>query len=508
MVPTGSPIIGANPLEPFPARALPLLGPQGFEMRSVGRLTARTLAPRPASATGALRRLHSGWPARIGVTVLAVLCTTFARAQPQQKTAESTCSVDRQTALDGLACELAAALNRDAAGAPCLVTAEAPGAPFDARGARALVERLTRLTAARLGPGARHHAEPVTPARARALAAPLERFVHLEPVLRAGRLEVSADEYKAAENIWRRAVDPQPKLLAHAFAARRADAEVRSFLPIPPLVASRIDRAPAPEREVVALACGDADADGNDEILYVARRRIELGRLRDGKFVPSAAADWAELSPIAPSPLRQPLAGAAVLEGRGLLVGSSDRAHAVLLTPSLSLIERLPAMLPWPSGGCSAIGELGIVGSIAACRRGDAVVHVELPEHIDALASLHFLDREGREHTVFAARSQADARVVLSDEARHHAELEALGAQLAWGDLDGDAVPELVASSDTLEPEHDSLRILSWRPNDAPLLRLELPVPDGVTAIAVCPWQGAGLAPVVVGTRKELWVIR
>lgn len=477
-------------------------------MTATRRRIAPTLAPAPSRTRVAIVYPCSGWPAWLGALLATFFCAPPAGADPARPSVGSACPQEQRNALDELACELAATLNRTATGAPRLVIAAAPGAPFENRGARALVERLTRLTAARLGSGARAHAQPVTLPRARALAAPVGRFVHIEPVLRAGRLEATADEYRAGGNIWRRAFDPEPKVLAHAFASRRADAEVRSLLPVTPLVVSRIDRVPAPEREVVALACGDIDADGNDEIVYVGRRRIAVGRFRGTTFTSISAVDWAALSPIAPSPLREPLAGVSFVSGRDILVGSSDRAYTVRLTPSLELIGRLPPVLPWPSGGCSPIGEVGVAGTIDGCRPGDSAPRPELPERIDALASFRFVDREGRLHAVFAARAQGDSRVVLRDEARREAELDALGAQLAWGDLDGDAVPELVAGSDTLEPEQDRLRVLSWHSNEPPAQRVEIPVPDGVTAVAVCPWQGSGLAPVVVASRKELWVIR
>jgi hypothetical protein len=79
---------------------------------------------------------------------------------------------------------------------------------------------------------------------------------------------------------------------------------------------------------------------------------------------------------------------------------------------------------------------------------------------------------------------------------------------LAIADLNGDGQFELLTSSDTLEATQDTLSVHSIAPQGKPVPRLQLPVNEGITALAVCPQGNQGIAPIVVGTRARLWIIR
>jgi hypothetical protein len=82
-----------------------------------------------------------------------------------------------------------------------------------------------------------------------------------------------------------------------------------------------------------------------------------------------------------------------------------------------------------------------------------------------------------------------------------------VGAQLAIGDLDQDGAADVVTSVDTLGPRFDALEARTLSPTGVER-RWRLPVPGGVEALAICPADGPGRAPVVVATAGELWVLR
>jgi len=97
--------------------------------------------------------------------------------------------------------------------------------------------------------------------------------------------------------------------------------------------------------------------------------------------------------------------------------------------------------------------------------------------------------------------------VVVSSGARTET-LDHAGAQLALGDLDGDGTAEIVTSLDTREPGTDAVVVRSLLPKRGVKERFRVPVPNGVRALSVCPLRAAGMAPIVVSTGDELWVIR
>ncbi len=82
-----------------------------------------------------------------------------------------------------------------------------------------------------------------------------------------------------------------------------------------------------------------------------------------------------------------------------------------------------------------------------------------------------------------------------------------VGAQLALGDADSDGSPELAYSLDTLDASKDRLTLVTLEGNKL-TPRFELPAPS-ISAIAICSQrEGPGMAPIVVATGDELWLIR
>ncbi|WP_437503690.1 hypothetical protein [Sorangium sp. So ce1099] len=402
------------------------------------------------------------------------------------------------------------------AAAPLVSDAPAP------RGAQ-LVAALAAQLAGKLGAAARAQKDPTPLPLAREAARDDGALVHLAVEIAAGRLRVTADVYPVPRTVWARIRDPEPGPVAHAYAEVPIDAEIRSFLAPVPLVAARVDRAKNFEGDVVALACGDLDADGSLEILSVSRRRVTTLRLRGGRVVPLSSRSWPDVVAVHPSPLREPLAFATLVErerdGEPLPpyadVGLTDRARSIRFDGKLQALAELPGLAVPDAGGSACTTTWGplLTGPLGPCASADPPPATQaLAGRYDALASARLLSARGEPFTVWATRERG--AVELRDSAGRRRPVGSAGAQLAIGDLDQDGQPELLASLDVLDPLEDAVVVWSWRrregaPDRAALEEiLRLPAPAGVRALAVCPPDGAGRSPFAVATADEIWVVR
>ncbi|HEU5074794.1 MAG TPA: hypothetical protein VFU02_11480, partial [Polyangiaceae bacterium] len=277
-------------------------------------------------------------------------------------------------------------------------------------------------------------------------AAKLGALLYLEPEISGGRLRVVANLYPIARSFWDRVREPNPNPTAHGFAERPLDPELRSFFAAVPLVASTTTLASPPERSPVALACGDADNDGSYEVAFVGRRRLALGRFRGDRFVATAAKEWAELSPIAPAPLREPVAGVQIRPGVGVDVGLSDRANFVRLDASLALTNSSTRRIPH-AGSCLDLVGHRLQPKLVRCVPDDPAPGAYPAVNLDgAVASATLLTKEGTPVTYVAAFQATDDSIVITSRGKPLARVEKAGAQLALADLDGDGNPELLSS--------------------------------------------------------------
>lgn len=423
----------------------------------------------------------------------AVMLPTPARADGRA----ASCSERQSSALGHVACELGT--NLPALTQPTLVVVRAITSPLRMEHADDLANRFARAVAGELGPNARAQAfvtgskAPFPPARGDALV--------IDAELTRERFSANAELFTGSIKFWERFRPGTRGPTARAHAARPLDAELAAHLPPVPLVLTRIDKARIDEPSV-ALACGDVEGDGGLEIVSVGRRRIQLGRVARGRFEVVRSKAWSELADVAPRPLKEPIASAYVDANHRIQVGISDRSEAFALDRELAPFARFRSALPWPNAGCVAF----VPGGAGEARgRCDA-----LPRNpggpLDALAGARLARRDGTTFDVFASR-RPSADVLLEIGG---ARLEAgpAGAQLALADLDSDGSAELVSSLDTLEPSSDAVVVRTILADGKLREAFRVPVPNGVRALAACPAWGTGLAPILVATGDEVWVMR
>jgi hypothetical protein len=409
-----------------------------------------------------------------------------AAAAQQTPRAESAAScTPTQGSLAYIGCSLAAALLPSAAGADVAVLELKSDRDLPA--SEALRSRLRESVRAALSKPTGH----ATPNASE--GGKLRVELRIEKV--AGTLRVNAD-LKRATGLWQRLRKATSRTLLHGFVEAPIDAELRVLIPPPPLVVSSVLKVKAPERGIVALACGELGPEGGQELALVSRSSVRVGRIVSGRFAERGKLAWSELSPIAPAPLREPIATAEITAAGLLRVGITDRRDGIELNGALVVTARYPARLPAPGGGCVTPSGVGLKGSIADCAADQAGTATGPGGVLDALSGV---------------RAWQLGRDLVSGKVRQsQGELTALGrvgAQLAVGDADQDGTPELAYSADVLEPARDRLALVSLT-SGKPSRRFELPA-AGISAIAICNRsEGPGMAPLALVSGDELWLIR
>lgn len=355
----------------------------------------------------------------------------------------------------------------------------------DLPAAAALRERIQTTVALALGSGAR-------PAARRE---PGKSRVELSVEKTGGVLRVTA-ELRRPTGIWQRLRHRKPPSEQHAFVEVALDAELRALIPPPPLVVGRTLKLKAPERGIVALACGPLRSDGAQELALVTRGHVRVGSIAGGAFVERKKAAWSSLSAVAPTPLREPIASAEITAGGRLRVGLTDRRDGLELSPELAVIERFEGLLPVPGGGCLPRSELGVSSQLGPCTAPTAAAHAPAVT-FDAVAG----SAPGALGRELATGRLLDGQSGLAPPALR------VGAQLGLGDADSDGAPELLYANDTLEGSKDRLTLITLQGKSS-ITRFELPAP-AITAVTICAKrEGPGMATIVVAAADELWVLR
>lgn len=408
--------------------------------------------------------------------LLAASCSLIETAAAQEARPPTGCR-PTQGSLGLVGCGLAEQLGNAARGASVTVLEVKSDRALPSQDA--LRERLRSVTADALGPSA----------QIRKLRVELT----VEKV--GGVLRVSA-ELRRALGLWQRLRRDKPKSEGHAFVEVPLDAELRALIPPPPLVVGETLKVKSPERGVVALACGPFGPDGGQELVLVSRSFIRVGRVQGRAFVERARAAWSTLSPIAPSPLREPLGSAEITAAGKLRVGLSDRRDALTLDLDLHVSERHEGVLPLPGSTCAVRNGLGLAPEPVPCApRAPATTPASTT--LDAVAGANgaWLGRALETGTLVAG-----TRGLTLPKER-------VGAQLALGDADSDGTFELLFSADTLQSEKDRLTLVTLgQSKTAP--RFDLPAP-GISALTICQRrEGPGMAALVAAVNDELWLLR
>lgn len=447
-----------------------------------------------------------------GVVLVLLATPIAAQPPPAGEPAEEpkpVCPAVSRSAIDAVSRAIAAGVGKAPPKARVFV------APLvsDAKAPRgdALLEKLAEQVAGRLGTHVEHAGEPVSLAEARERARDVRGFLHLEVAITRGRLRVTADAYPVPRSVWAKARAARPGPVAHAQAHAPIDAEVRGYLePLGFEATPHVAKYTGADPEILALACGDIDGDGESELVTMTRQRVLEVRLVGTEVAPIAEAKWDALAPIAPVPLREPFGFATIVEGPvGYVdVSLTDRAKSVRLDGELGLLAALDGTAV-PHGGvtaCTGVKDLRLGTSRAACAPSDAPPPpVDVRHPTDALASMFVIGPDGTGRPAVALRKESTL-IVRDDDGDKI--IARVGAQLAMGDVDQDGAPEVLSSIDTLAPKRDAVEVRSILPRGTVKKRMTLPVPSGVRAVAVCPPDGPRRAPLVIATGSEIWVVR
>lgn len=369
-----------------------------------------------------------------------------------------------------------------------------------------LAVRVAALVAGKLGATAKAHNQTAHLGIARAIAAKSSGLVYVQVEIVKGELRAVLDLYPVQRNSWDRIRNPLPAPTSHGFASTKIDAEVRAFLAPIVLEQASVHKAKHDEGEVLAVACGDVDGDGGNELAIVSRARVVLGRVRAGKVVAEKSATWASLAPRAPAPLREPLGTAAIWGGR-VFAGSSDRG-GVAIGADFASHAALPGLPVGTGDGVACVatdaGASSFEGVAFDCFVArDRITRVAPPAaRFDAFAAAMLAGRDASTKPVVAAReTSSKLRVRLGDVTRT---IDGVGAQVALGDLDQDGVAEIVTTNDASD---DAVSVMSFGGVDLKA-RAKFPAPGGVRALAVCPPEERGAPALVAVVGAEVWIIR
>ena len=429
------------------------------------------------------------------VFLVAMMASTFAYARDAAAAG----------AVDGLAAEATKGLG--AVSATVVVVAGPLASDQPAPKGDELALRVAALVAGKIGATAKAHNQTAQLGTARGIAGKSGGLVYVQIEIAKGELRATVDAYPAQRNSWDRIRNPLPAPTGHAFAGVKIDAEVRAFLSPILLEQASVHKAKHDEGEVLAVACGDIDGDGGNEIALVSRARVVLGRIRGGKLVASKTATWASLASRAPAPLREAIGTAAIFGGK-LLVGTSDRG-GVAIAADFATHAALPGLPVSLGDGATCVtteaAASALEGPAIDCfAPRDTATRTPTPTpRFDAFAAASIVARDGSTRPVVAAREMSGKlRLRLGDTITRV--LENVGAQVTVGDLDQDGVAEIVTTADAGD---DFISVVSWSGGE-PRARVKLAAPAGVRALAICPAEERGAPALVAVVGAEVWIVR
>ncbi|MET0401086.1 MAG: VCBS repeat-containing protein [Cystobacter sp.] len=400
---------------------------------------------------------------------------------------------------------------------------EAPVALFLSGSSPELRQAWGTLLAARLAEQglAPRVLDAPSPEAAEALAREqdVRALLRLSLSLEAGKLHARGDLVGTWVNFWSgRAPTRPPSPAAALVHAVEADAAVLALAavappPSPPtttgtprplrLVGAPLTHLPTPP---AALAAGDLDGDGRDEVVVLTERAVQVFAA-DGHLVAERPLD--ALPPAAAAP-REPFGAVALLSSPPRIAAFSARFAQgevlVLEQGALRAVARLDTVPLGPDArGAFVPGQTAFAPEV---RLGTGE------------------QRLANSSTRFTSFSTAGTRVLLvhpDGTASFHAHptatpvaLSGLGAGSALGDLEGDGTLELLTTSPELQPSPEVLRIYptgeSVSVSREPLWQGPLPVGRALQVVTA-NLDGDTSREVVVGLTKpdgsgELFLLR
>ncbi|WNG19256.1 VCBS repeat-containing protein [Cystobacter fuscus] len=345
-------------------------------------------------------------------------------------------------------------------------------------------------------------------------------LVRLSLALEAGKLHARGDVVGTWVNFWSGRTPSRPPAPAAALVqAVEADAAVLALAAVEPprpppptttgtprplrFVGASFAHLPTP---LAALAAGDLDGDGRDEVVVLTERAVQVFAA-DGRLIAERSL---EVLPPSTAATREPFGAVAVLSGPPRIAAFSTRyAHGTVLAleqGSLRFVSRLETVPLGPEArGAFVPGQTAFAPEV---RLGPGDQRLE---HVPAR---------------FTSFSTAGAQVLLvhpdgsgsfyAQPSAAPVPLSGLGAGSLLGDVEGDGTPELFTTSPELQPTPDVLRVFPTK-GGISLSREPLwqgPLPAGRALLGVTAnLDGDALREVLVGLTRpdgsgELFLLR
>lgn len=362
----------------------------------------------------------------------------------------------------------------------------------------------SRLASARLAPVV---LDAPTPEAAEGLARTqgARALVRLTLGVTGGALRASGDVTSTWVNFWSgRTPTRAPSPAAAPAESVEADAAVLALAAVePPPAPVTTPQAPRPLRLLgavlarlpsppAALAAGDLDGDGRDEVAVLTERTVSVFAA-DGRLMAERSLD---VLPPGPAPTREPFGALAVLSGPPRLAAWSTRfAHGEVLSlenGTLRFVSRIDAVPLGPEArGAFVPGQTAFAPEV---RLGAS------EQRLSGVPN-RFTTFSAAASRVLLVHPDGSASLFPSPTGAPQA-LSGLGAGSALGDLDGDGTVELLTTSPELQPSPDVLRVYKSTGGETlshePLWQGPLP-PGRALQVVTANLDGTPYRSVVVG---------
>ncbi len=404
-------------------------------------------------------------------SVSATLPTARAQAQNDARVRTPTRGIDQ------LADRIAAHAAESGAEAPVGLWARGESPEL----ARAFVTVLAAELARRKLPAVPIEAVDAIRAEEEARAKGLRSLLRMQLGLEAGLLHARGDLLGTWVNFWSgaqatRPPSPAAGLEASVDADAHALALAAAPIPVSPppalapqtgevrMVQAVFARLP---RQTAALAAGDLDGDGRDEVIALTDEEL-LVFGPDGKLL--VRRELRHL-PHSPTPVREPYGSLAVLPSSSaaparLAAFSAQRARGELLTLEQNRSSLRPlATFTADEAPLARLGDDPLLGrhdagrtTFAPTLTRNGTPAMALPRAFTTLTS--YVGAGGPELLAVFPNGAGHWRADLTAAEPRSLELRGLGAGTALADVDGDGYAELVTSEPHFAPNPEALRVL------------------------------------------------